>query len=231
MGKKSKFSFETKLQAVSDYQQGKGSYESIAKAIGISRNTLTKWVMIYESQGENGLKERHHNRIWSNEVKLSAVCEYLDGKGSLINICKKYKISTDTILRRWIMVYNDSHKELKSTGCGRNKPMTKGRKVTFDEKVDIVKYCIAHNKNYYDTMDKFKVSYQQIYSWIRKYDEKGVDGLIDRRGKSKPESELTDADRLKAKNKLLEAENDRLRLENAILKKLQEIERRRLSAE
>ncbi len=105
--------------------------------------------------------------------------------------------------------------------------MTKGRKVTFDEKVDIVKYCIAHNRNYYDTMDKFKVSYQQIYSWIRKYDEKGIEGLIDRRGKVKPESELTDADKLKAKNKLLEAENDRLRLENAILKKLQEIERRR----
>lgn len=125
------------------------------------------------------------------------------------------------------MVYNDSHKELKSTGCRRNKPMTKGRKVTFDEKVDIVKYCISHNRNYYDTMDKFKVSYQQIYSWIRKYDEKGVDGLIDRRGKAKPESELTDEDRLKARNNLLEAENDRLRLENAILKKLQEIERRR----
>ena len=105
--------------------------------------------------------------------------------------------------------------------------MTKGRKVTFDEKVDIVKYCISHNRNYYDTMDKFKVSYQQIYSWIRKYDEKGVDGLIDRRGKAKPESKLTDEDRLKARNHLLEAENDRLRLENAILKKLQEIERRR----
>ena len=105
--------------------------------------------------------------------------------------------------------------------------MTKGRKVTFDEKVDIVKYCISHNRNYYDTMDKFKVSYQQIYSWIRKYDEKGVDGLIDRRGKAKPESKLTDDDRLKARNHLLEAENDRLRLENAILKKLQEIERRR----
>lgn len=222
-----KYSFEIKIQAVLDYQQGKGSYESIAKSIGIGRSTLNKWVMIYESQGENGLKENHHHRVWSDEIKHAAVCEYLNGNGSLKDICKKYKISTDTILRRWIMVYNDSHKELKSTRYGRNKPMTKGRKVTFDEKVNIVKYCIAHNRNYYDTMDKFKVSYQQIYSWTRKYDEKGIDGLIDRRGKAKPEIELTDEDRLKAKNKLLEAENDRLRLENAILKKLQEIERRR----
>lgn len=178
MGRKSKYSFEIKLQAVLDYQQGKGSYETIAKSIGADQTIVIKWAMIYESQGKNGLMESHHNRVWSDEVKHSAVCEYLDGNGSLNDICKKYKISSKSILSQWIMVYNDSHKELKSTRYGRNKPMTKGRKVTFDEKVDIVKYCIAHNRNYYDTMDKFKASYQQIYSWIRKYDEKALKGLL-----------------------------------------------------
>ncbi|MGN1115244.1 MAG: hypothetical protein ACI4TH_01605 [Candidatus Ornithomonoglobus sp.] len=64
-----------------------------------------------------------------------------------------------------------------------------------------------------------------MYSWVRKYEDKGIDGLVDRRGKAKPENELTDEDRLKANNKMLEAEIDRLKMENAILKKLQEIER------
>ena len=105
--------------------------------------------------------------------------------------------------------------------------MAKGRKVTFDEKVEAVQYCIANNNNYYDTMDKYKVSYPQIYSWVRKYRESGVDGLVDMRGKAKPEDKLTETDRLKAKIKMLEAENHRIEMENAILKKLQEIERRR----
>lgn len=227
MGRKSKVSFEVKLKAVLEYKNGYGSHYSIAKKYGVGRASVQRWIMIYDSQGAEGLQERHHNREWSTEIKLSAVNEYISGNGSMWDICKKYKISNDCILKQWIMVYNDSHKELKSTGSGRNKPMTKGRKVTFDEKLAAVQHCIANNNNYYDTMDKYKVSYQQIYSWVRKYKEAGIDGLVDMRGKAKPEDKLTETDRLKAKIKMLEAENHRIEMENAILKKLQEIERRR----
>ena len=215
------------MQVVTAYKNKEGGCRKLARRFNVSMSTITLWCRNYDIFGESAFEPGRKQKTWKAETKLAAVREYAFGNASIQDICKKYKISSQTIFRKWLMVYNDSHKELKSTGCGRNKPMTKGRKVTFDEKVDIVKYCISHNRNYYDTMDKFKVSYQQIYSWIRKYDEKGVYGLIDRRGKAKPESELTDEDRLKARNNLLEAENDRLRLENAILKKLQEIERRR----
>ena len=58
-------------------------------------------------------------------------------------------------------------------------------------------------------MDRYKVSYQQIYSWVQKYKKSGVDGLVDMRGKAKPENKLTETDRLKAKIKMLEAENHR----------------------
>ena len=227
MGRKSKVSFEVKLKAVLEYKKGYGSHRSLAKKYGVGRTSIERWIMLYDSQGVDGLKETHHNRAWSIEVKQSAVSDYLSGVGSLSDICRKYKISDNCILRQWIMVYNDSHKELKSTGSGRNKPMTKGRKVTFDEKLEAVQYCIANNNNYYDTMDRYKVSYQQIYSWVQKYKKSGVDGLVDMRGKAKPENKLTETDRLKAKIKMLEAENHRIEMENAILKKLQEIERRR----
>lgn len=227
MGRKSKISFEVKLKAVLEYKNGSESHYSLAKKYGVGRSSVQRWIMIYDSQGTEGLQERHHNKEWSTEIKLSAVNEYISGNGSMWDICKKYKISNDCILKQWIMVYNDSHKELKSTGSGRNKPMTKGRKVTFDEKLEAVQYCIANNNNYYDTMDRYKVSYQQIYSWVQKYKKSGVDGLVDMRGKAKPEDKLTETDRLKAKIKMLEAENHRIEMENAILKKLQEIERRR----
>ena len=144
-----------------------------------------------------------------------------------MDICQKYKISSKTILQKWIKVYNDSHKELKSTGSGGRKPMTKGRKTTFDERLEIVQYCIANSRNYGAVMDKYDISYQQIYLWVRKYDEKGIDGLIDRRGKAKPEHELTEMDRVRAEYKMLEAKNIELEMENRLLKKLQEVERRR----
>ena len=62
---------------------------------------------------------------------------------------------------------------------------------------------------------------------MHKYDKDGIDGLVDRRGKAKPEDKLTDMDRLRMENKMLEAKNIELEMENRLLKKLQEIERRR----
>ena len=49
---------------------------------------------------------------------------------------------------------------------------------------------------------------------------------MDKRGKRKQESEMTELEKLRAENKMLEARNKRLETENAVLKKLEEIERR-----
>ena len=104
--------------------------------------------------------------------------------------------------------------------------MTKGRTTTYDERVKIVKYCIEHQNNYAETADKFQVSYQQVYSWVNKYLKDGVEGLQDRRGRRKPENEMSEIEKLKAQNKLLEAEIRKKQIEIDLLKKLQEIERR-----
>ena len=49
---------------------------------------------------------------------------------------------------------------------------------------------------------------------------------MDKRGKRKAESEMTEVEKLRAENRMLEARNRRLETENAVLKKLEEIERR-----
>ncbi len=104
--------------------------------------------------------------------------------------------------------------------------MTKGKHTTYEERVEMVSYCIEHGNDYAAAMDKYGISYQQIYSWVKKYDENGVEGLVDKRGKRKPESEMTELEKLRAENRMLEARNKQLELENAVLKKLEEIERR-----
>lgn len=104
--------------------------------------------------------------------------------------------------------------------------MTSGRKTTYEERIEIVSYCIENGNDYTAAMEKYGVSYQQIYSWVRKYQEKGAEGLLDKRGRRKPESGMTELEKLRAENKMLEARNKRLELENLVLKKLEEIERR-----
>ena len=104
--------------------------------------------------------------------------------------------------------------------------MTKGRTTTYEERIEIVSFCIEHGNDYAAAVEKYGVSYQQIYYWVKKYREKGAEGLLDKRGKRKPESEMTEMEKLRAENRLLEARNRRLETENAVLKKLEELERR-----
>ena len=105
--------------------------------------------------------------------------------------------------------------------------MTNGRKTTYEERTEIVAFCISNNDDYQATADKFNVSYQQVYAWVRKYKANGYEALMDRRGKHKQATELTESEKLFAQLKLIEAENKRLKMENNFLKKLKEVERRR----
>ena len=101
--------------------------------------------------------------------------------------------------------------------------MTKGRKTTQEERSQIVAFCIEHGKDYALTVETYQVSYQQIYSWVRKYEANGVDGLVDRRGKTKPVDELTEAERLRQENRMLQAKLKDKEMEIALLKKLREL--------
>ena len=105
--------------------------------------------------------------------------------------------------------------------------MTKGRKTSFEERVEIVQYCINHERNYAETSEKYHISYQQARSYTIKYETGGVEALRDKRGKRKMQDEMSELERLRAENKILRAEKKRAEMEASFLKKLSEIERRR----
>ena len=48
----------------------------------------------------------HKNKKYSKELKIKAVQAYLNGEGSLREICKKYGIKDNKSLRSWILWYN-----------------------------------------------------------------------------------------------------------------------------
>ena len=225
MGRESKLTIDQKLSAIKEYNDGNGSYVSIAIKLGISKTAFRNMVKHYNAGDLDAISNKKTNRRYSKELKLSAVNDYLDGKGSLTDICLKYKIISNVQLRRWILWYN-GHKEFKEPSrSGTEKYMTKGRKTTQEERVEIVSFCIENNKDYGLAIEKYGVSYQQIYSWVRKYKDKGIDGLSDCRGKRKQISEMTEAEKLKLENKLLQAKLKEKEMEIALLKKLEELER------
>jgi transposase-like protein len=226
MGQKSKFSNEEKLRYVLKCIEGRDSINHIATLTGIHFTTLKQWINNYQSLGIDGLNTTVKNTGYSSLLKELAVKDYLSGVGSHMELCKKYGVKSTRQLRDWILKYN-SHEKLKTSGTGGTLVMTKGRNTTFDERIDIVKYCIEHQNNYTETAQKFQVAYQQVYTWTSKYERNGVEALQDRRGKRQTISEMSELEKLKAQNKLLEAQNRKQQMEIDFLKKLDEIERRR----
>jgi transposase-like protein len=215
-----------KLQAVKEYLAGNGSFATIAQKYGVSTSPFKQWVAKYKAFGESAFIRTGHNASYTPEFKTMVAKAYLRGEGSLQDLAIKYKISTQDTVRRWVLKYN-GHEELKSSGTGGSIIMTKGRKTTYEERIEIIQYCIEHKNNYAETADKYQVSYQQVYTWVKKYETKGVEGLHDRRGRSKSEIEMTELEKLRAENRLLKATNKRQEMEMTFLKKLDEVERRR----
>lgn len=226
MSRKAKFSFETKKEIVLRCLKGQTSANHEATLLGINHSRIQEWISLYQSLGETGLITTSKNTVYSTKTKINAVLDYLNGKGSYAEICRKYGIRSSCQLRNWIMKYN-GHEELKASGTGGAPIMTKGRKTTFEERVEIVQYCIKHNHNYAETAESFNISYQQARNYTVKYEEKGVEGLQDRRGKRKSQDEMDELEKLRAEVKILRAEKKRAEMEISFLKKLEEIERRR----
>ena len=225
MPNKVKVAAEEKVHLIESYLSGKVGSSEASRQAGVDHKTFAQWVSRYRTEGPTGLQPQEYNRVYSKEAKLSAVLDYLSGKGSMTEICEKHGIRARRQLRDWLKVYN-CHEDFKEHTGGSL--MTKGRDTTAQERIQIVKACIANGNDYGGTALKYRVSYQQVYTWTKKYREMGEAGLDDRRGhragtlpSRTPEEELRD------RIARLEREKYDLEMENALLKKVKELERRR----
>jgi transposase-like protein len=220
------YSAEDKFKILKAWEDNTYSLSELESIFKVNHTTIYNWKYKFEKYGTEGLKESSTWKGYSKELKQAAIEDYLTGKYSLREITRRYDISDNSILRKWIKKYN-SHSELNDTPKGRTSAMTKGRTTTLDERKQIVHYCLENGKDYQKAAVDFKVSYQQVYQWVKKYEDGGDEALRDKRGKKKIETALSPEEKVKLEIQKLEKENERLRAENAFLKKLEEIERRR----
>lgn len=98
------------------------------------------------------------------------------------------------------------------------------RKTSIEERIKIVEYCITHNRDYKDTASLFDVSYSQVYSWVKKYDANGEDGLLDKRGHNITDDEVDELERLRRENLRLKRKLQESEMAVELLKKVNEFE-------
>ena len=228
MSRKAKYRIEEKIRAVEQYLRGEASATGIAAELGMGKRgskTILEWAAIYIKNGVEGFHLQPGNSHYTAEEKQHAVEEYLQGEGSLREICRRHHIPSEYTLRQWIRVYN-SNRELRDYDPRPEVYVAMARKTTKEERQEIVQYCLEQGKDYKGTAEKYDVSYTQVYQWVRKYLESGETRLEDRRGKRKRDEELDELERLRRENQRLKKkleESDRL---NQLLKKVREFEGR-----
>lgn len=225
MSRKGKVTPVEKVKITERYLKGEIGVNEAVRLAGIkSRQSVYAWACIYETEGPAGLLDKTKNQSYPKTLKLKAIHDYLNGEGSQNDVCKKYGIRSHRQLRDWIKVYNTGGNLKESTGGAS---MKKARQTTPEERIEIVKDCLEYNKNYGAIAIKYNCSYQQVRNWVQKYEEMGLAGLEDRRGRrigSQPSR--TPEEELRDKIAELERKNEDLQMENDLLKKVRELERR-----
>ena len=151
---------------------------------------------------------------YTKEFKTKVVLEYLSGElGGRPIVAKKHNIP-DSTLKNWINKYN-------SGGFDNLTKKLNNNKYTSEFKLSVIQYRQINNTSYRETAEHFDISNGSVIcNWERAYQERGLSGLENNRGR--PKKDMSKADK-KAKNEkpIKESEREeliRLREENKYLK-------------
>ena len=100
------------------------------------------------------------------------------------------------------------------------------RKHTLEERVQAVREHLEAGKSFSELSETYGVTAQVVRNWVKRYQEMGVAGLEDRRGKRlASQTPRTVEEALRIENARLERENYLLKMELDLRKKVKELER------
>ena len=162
---------------------------------------------------------------YSNEFKLEVIEYYNEGHG-FKSTAKYFNIPAMSTVQKWVRKYN-------ANGI---QGLIKNQKISYsgEFKQNVVEYMHTNHLSCLEAAIYFNLAGDYIVSrWKRIYYEEGPQGLyIDRRGRSK---NMCSKPKKKKLDKEIEedliAENQRLRMENEYLKKLNALVQERIKRE
>ena len=151
---------------------------------------------------------------YTKEFKIKLVTEYLSGEsGGSPMVAKKYDIPEGT-LQNWIIKY-------QSGGFDNLSKKQNKDKFTSEFKLSVIQYRQINNTSLRETAEHFNlVNGSMVYRWEKAYQERGLSGLEDNRGR--PKKDMTKSNKKsKLNTPINETEREeliRLREENRLLK-------------
>jgi len=163
---------------------------------------------------------------YSNEFKLEVIKYCIDEHHGYLDTAKHFSISSSTTVLQWVKRYKEKGtegliKNLKSSYNG-------------DFKQNVIEYMHTNHLSATETAIKFNLANHNIVlKWERIYYEEGPQALYqERRGRK---TNMNSKPRKKKLSKEIEedliAENQRLRMENEYLKKLNALVQERINRE
>ena len=218
MSKRIKFTPEQKMFLVLKFRELRISLSEFCRTYNVERTAIHRWSIKYDNDGFDGLKDITKNTKYSYSTLINSVYDYLSGKFSMLEIVKKYNLSGDSVLREWLKWYNTPKWSIKVEEFMAREKILKNRKI------ELVLQYVNKKQTAKEIAVNNNISEGQLRDWARKYKKLGEQGLNDKRGTRKKETELSEKEILERKNKELEEKNKRLKAELLLIKKLIELE-------
>ncbi len=164
---------------------------------------------------------------YSYDVRLSAVQDVLERGFSMSEVGRTLGCG-----HRQVGLWVAMHERYGPSGLS----MRHGN-YSAEFKLSVLAHMRQNGLSLYDTAVHFGVpSHTTILQWIRLYDAYGTDGLLPKRRGRRPAMKSTKPRKIKTSDpptahELLQLENERLRAENAYLKKLKALVEERIARE
>lgn len=224
---RAKYTADEKYNIIQGSLKTQLSKTAYLKQYGIKRSTFSDWRQLFDRFGIDGLVEKRNQTKYSSATKEAAVKAYLAHEGSLSEIARRYGLRSRAPLFQWLKKYryNETHQQLTDVlSTRRSREMS--RKITFEERIQIVEYVTTGKHSYNEAAGHYDVSYQQVRSWVLKAKEHGYESLRDRRGRTKSKDELTELEAANLEIRQLKAQLKEKEYLELFTKKLLEIQRR-----
>lgn len=224
-GKRDKISNEMKLKYAKLCFENKLSKHAASRELGVSKSEVLGWVYRYREQGELAFLNTNKIKNYSEQDRQEAVQSYLNGEGSYREVAAKYGLRSESTLKKWVKMYNSGRNLSRKKTGGRH--MKTSKETTLEERIRIVKDFIESGKSYGEIAEKYDISYQQVYGWVRRFTELGESGLEDRRGRRKiDQTPRNENEKLKIEIERLKHQLNMTEMERDLLKKVSELKRK-----
>jgi len=102
MEKRKKVTGAQKERAVTDYLEGKYTMRQIGEQYKVHHSNISKWVLLYQTWGREGLERPKKNRSYPEEFKEEVVRAYQTKNYSLFELCRKYKLRNFSTIQTWV---------------------------------------------------------------------------------------------------------------------------------